>query len=137
MRYNLTFCNPLKKDIIELGKAEQYEVVDIFNKTKWEDFLQSMEGKKESEIFYSPSFEVENPDNKNSVSISAVGKSSDYEFYIFYKRPKMVKGFLGLGAPKLKEGYNSMITGQSAQDVIECIEALINNNLDFLERKIK
>ncbi|NCD43264.1 MAG: hypothetical protein EOL88_14420 [Bacteroidia bacterium] len=92
-----------------------------------------MKTKKESDIHYSPSLEIENKDNKNGLSVSAVdGK----EWYIFFKRPKMVKKFFGL-TEKMNNDYLTEITGQSENDVKECLTALINNDLEFLERKIK
>ncbi len=137
MKYTLTFCDPLKKDIIALGDVESGNVVEVFNTTKWNDFLSSMENKKQNEIFWSPSLEIYNPENKNGLSVSAVGKPNDYKFYVFYKRPKVVKSFLGLTAPKLKNDYVSSALNQTAEDTRFYLTALLNNNLDYLEEKIK
>jgi len=68
--------------------------------------------------------------------ISAVGLPDDYEFYIFFKRPKLKKQFFGL-SEKIDNDYLSDLTEQTEEDVLNCLNALINNDLDFLERKFK
>lgn len=48
----------------------------------------------------------------------------------------MVKKFFGL-IEKLDNNYLTEVTGQTIDDVRACFEALIKNDLDFLEQKIK
>ena len=133
MNFRASFCDPFKPDIIEMGDIEKDKIMETFEKIPWNKLLDEMKTKKESDIHYSPSLEIENKDNKNGLSVSAVdGK----EWYIFYKRPKMVKKFFGL-TEKMNNDYLTEITGQSENDVKECLTALINNDLEFLERKIK
>ncbi len=90
---------------------------------------------KENEIYYSPSLEIENKDTKHGLSISAVGDPKNYEFYIFYKRPKKVKIFFGL-KEKINSNYMSDKTGQTKQDVLDCLNALLRNDTDYLSSKI-
>lgn len=92
-----------------------------------------METAEESEIYYSPSLEVENKENKNGIVVSFVDIE---EWYIFFKRPKMVKKLFGL-IEKMNENYTTEIRGQTEKDVKDCFKALINNDLNFLEEKIK
>lgn len=133
MNFRASFCDPFKPDIIEMGDIEKDKIMETFEKIPWKKLLEEMKLKKENEIYYSPSLEIENKDNKNGLSVSAVdGK----EWYIFYKRPKMVKKFFGL-TEKMNNDYLTDITGQSENDVKECLTALINNDLEFLERRIK
>jgi len=133
MKFRASFCDPFKPDIIEMGDIEKDKIMETFEKIPWNKLLDEMKLKKENEIYYSPSLEIENKDNKNGLSVSIVdGK----EWYIFYKRPKMVKKFFGL-IKKMDNDYLTDITGQSENDVKECLTALINNDLEFLERKIK
>lgn len=133
MNFRASFCDPFKSDIIEMGTIEKDKIMETFEKIPWNKLLDEMKTKKESEIHYSPSLEIENKDNKNGLSVSAVdGK----EWYIFFKRPKMVKKFFGL-SEKMNNDYLTDITGQTENDVKECLTALINNDLEFLERKIK
>ena len=77
--------------------------------------------------------EVENKNNKNGLSISIV---DDNDWCVFYKRPKSEKVFFGL-FEKVNENYLTDITKQSKKDAIECLNALLRNDLEFLERKIK
>ncbi len=133
MNFRASFCDPFKSDIIEMGDFEKDKIMETFEKIPWNKLLDEMKTKKESEIHYSPSLEIENKDNKNGLSVSAVdGK----EWYIFFKRPKMVKKFFGL-SEKMNNDYLTDIKGQTENDVKECLTALINNDLEFLERKIK
>jgi hypothetical protein len=90
---------------------------------------------KAEEINYSPSLEVENRDTKHGLAISAVGDPDNYEFYIFYKRPKKVKVFLGL-KEKTRENYITDKTGQSKQDILDCLNALLRNDTDYLADKL-
>ena len=93
MNFRASFCDPFKPDIIELGDIEKDKIMETFEKIPWNKLLEEMKLKKENEIYYSPSLEIENKNNKNGLSVSAVdGK----EWYIFYKRPKLVKSFFGL-----------------------------------------
>ncbi len=133
MNFRASFCDPFKPDIIELGDIEKEKIIETFEKIPWNKLLDEMKLKKESEIYYSPSLEIENKENKNGLSVSAVdGK----EWYIFYKRPKMVKKFFGL-TEKIDKNYLTDVKGQTEDDVKECLIALINNDLEFLEKKIR
>lgn len=133
MNFRASFCDPFKPDIIELGDIEKEKIIETFEKIPWNKLLDEMKLKKESEIYYSPSLEIENKENKNGLSVSAVdGK----EWYIFYKRPKMVKKFFGL-TEKIDKNYLTDAKGQTEDDVKECLIALINNDLEFLEKKIR
>jgi hypothetical protein len=135
MNFRASFCDPFKPEIIELGDIEKNKVIDKFENIPWTDFLRKMETAKEGEIFYSPSFEIENKDSKHGLSISAVGDPNQYEFYIFYKRPKTVKTFLGL-KEKINESYTSDKTGQTKQDALDCLNALLRNDTEYLANKI-
>lgn len=133
MNFRASFCDPFKSDIIEMGDIEKDKIMETFEKIPWSKLLDEMKMKNENEIYYSPSLEIENKDNKNGLTVSAIdGK----EWYIFFKRPKMVKKFFGL-TEKMNNDYLTDIRGQTENDVKECLTALINNDLEFLERKIK
>ncbi len=133
MNFRASFCDPFKPDIIELGNIEKEKIMETFNQVPWTEYLAKMKTVKESEIHYSPSLEIENKDNKNGLSVSAVDGT---EWYIFFKRPKLVKRFLGL-SEKMNDNYLTDIQGQSEKDVRDCLEALSRNDLQFLEDKIK
>ena len=133
MNFRASFCDPFKPDIIEIGKIEREKILETFHKIPWTDYLAKMKTAKQKEIFFSPSLEIENKDNKNGLSVSAIDGT---EWYIFYKRPKLVKKFFGL-TEKMDNDYLTDIQGQTEKDVIDCLNALIRNDLQFLENKIK
>ncbi len=133
MNFRASFCDPFKPDIIEIGDIDKDKVIEIFNRVPWTEYLEKMKTVNEREIHYSPSLEIENKDNKNGLSVSAV---DGVEWYIFFKRPKLVKRFFGL-SEKLDENYLTDVQGQTEKDVRDCLDALIRNDLQFLEDKIK
>lgn len=133
MPFRASFCDPFKADIIEIGNIEKENVLALFDKIQWTDYLEKMETTNDDEIFYSPSLEIENTENKNGLSVSAVDGT---EWYIFFKRPKQIKKLFGLSTG-MNNGYLTDIMGQTEDDVRECLTALINNDLQFLEDKIK
>jgi hypothetical protein len=133
MNFRASFCDPFKPKIVEIGNIEKEKIVETFEKIPWKELLNKMESSKSEEIYYSPSLEIENKDNKNGIVISAV---DGREWYIFFKRPKLVKKLFGL-IEKMDENYTTEIQGQTEKDALDCLNALINNDLEFLERKIK
>lgn len=136
MAFQMTFCDPFKPDIVDWGETSKEEVMQVFEKIAWTNLLKQMLNKSDSEIYYSPSFEVQNLENQHGLAISIVGDPSRYEWYIFYKRPKTTRGFLGL-SKKTDPAYLTSITGQTKHAVIDCINALLEGDLDFLDQKIK
>ena len=133
MNFRASFCDPFKSDIIELGDIEKDKIMEAFEEISWLELIEKMKDANENDIHYSPSFEIENKDNKNGVTVSAIDGT---EWYIFFKRPKMVKKFFGL-TEKMNDNFLTDISGQSIDDVRKCLEALINNDLKFLEGKIR
>ncbi|HEY1021895.1 MAG TPA: hypothetical protein VGE06_06255, partial [Flavisolibacter sp.] len=91
MYFNVTFCNPFQKDIINLGLLSKEAILSHFEAVDGMDYLAQMSGAKKEDIYFSPSLGIEASDGKSSLSISAVGEPRDHEFYIFYQRPKFVK----------------------------------------------
>ena len=136
MAFKATFCDPIVKDIIELGIVSKGQIIDTFNGIDWDKHLNSIKNVSGDKIFYSPSFEIENLDNENGLAISAVGDAGNYEFNVFYKRPKTVKKLFGLTS-KFDKDYLTDIQGQNKSDVIKFLTALIKNDLDLLDREIK
>ena len=135
MKFRASFCDPLRPDIIEIGDISQDTIIDHFEKINWNDYLQKMANAKQNEIYYSPSFEVENKESKNGLAISAIGDSNNYEFYIFYKRPKSIKSFFGL-KEKVNENYSTDIQGQTKNDALDCLKALLKNDTAYLASKV-
>lgn len=74
-------------------------------------------------------------DTGHALCISAVGTRDDHEFYIFYKRPKKVRSLFGM-REKMNNNYMTDAQGQTKQDVLDCLHALMNNDTEFLAGKI-
>ena len=130
--FRCSICDPLKKDIIEVGEIPKEKVLDILDQFPWTEMTNKMKGLKPEEICWSPSIEFENKDNRNGVSISVVDDGN--EFYIFFKRPKRVKKLFGL-IEKLDENFSSDRTGQTISDAREAVIALLNDDELTLERR--
>jgi len=129
--FRYSICDPLKKDPIEMGDIEKDKILDIFDRFPWTDLLDKMKGVKESEIYFSPSLEVENKATRHGLAISIVDGN---EFYIFYKRPKMVTKMFGL-IKNMDDNYTSDRTGQTNKDARDAVDALINDDLTTLEKR--
>jgi hypothetical protein len=136
MKFRHSFCDPFKKDIVELGDLPAEKIIETFENIPWADYLKKMEVTEQSAIYYSPSFEIENKETQHGLSISAVGTPDNFEYYIFYKRPRQVKKIFGL-INTMNNNYLTDITGQTKKDVLECLDALRNGNLDLLDNKVK
>jgi hypothetical protein len=135
-RFRYSICDPFKPDEIDMGEIETNKIMEVFDNFPWERLLCQMKGKPEEEIHYSPSLEIENVETRHGVSVSAVGEETAYEFYIFYKRPKIVKSFFGL-KEKLDENYLTDVLGQRKEDARRAIQALLTDDTEYLEEKIK
>jgi hypothetical protein len=133
MTFRASFCDPFKSDIIEYGVVESDKIMEAFDRVPWTDLLTKMQNAKDSEIHHSPSLEIENVTNKNGIVLSALNGG---EWYIFYKRPKKVKILFGL-IERMNNDYITEVHGQTEKDAKECLEALIKNDLEFLDKKIK
>ncbi|GAB3288277.1 hypothetical protein [Hymenobacter tenuis] len=133
--FRVTFCDPFDPDILELGEMDQEQIRAFLDTIPWADLLRKMETRPASEIHFSPSLEVENQ-QKHGISISVAGKPDDYEFLLFYQRPKLKKYFFGLFSLDWKQ-YLSDISGQTRQDAEDCLEALLAGDLAYLDRRIR
>ena len=63
---------------------------------------------------------------------SVVSLEKGNEFYIFFKRPKMVKKLFGL-IKNMDDNFTSDRTGQTSNDVRDAVTALINDDIATLE----
>lgn len=128
MDFRASFCDPFKKDIIDLGTIPGNKIMETFDQIPWASHLDKMENTKEK-IYYSPSLEIENMDNLHGISISAIDHKN---WYVMYKRPKEVSYFFGL-LKKMDHDYLSEALNLTVQDVKKCITALIKNDFEYLE----
>lgn len=132
--FRYSICEPTNPKIIEKGKIDSSEIINVVKSFPWESKLEEMERLKEP--YYSPSLEFENLNNKNGLAISAVGKAEKYDFYVFFKRPKIQKTWFGL-SEKLNNNYTSELLDLSKEKTLEIIKALVDNDLNFLENKFR
>lgn len=132
--FRYSICEPTNPKIIEKGKIDFLEIINTFQNFPWKSHLEEMKDAKN--IYHSPSLEFENSSNKNALSISAVGEVDKYEFYIFFKRAKIQKTWFGL-SEKLNNNFISELRDQNEEETTEILNALVNNDLAFLERKFQ
>lgn len=117
-----SICEPLHPTVLEKGAIAKEQILPLLAAFPWRKYLLEMQQAEEQEIHFSPSLEVENKDKRQGIVISAVGEPDDFEFYIFYKRPKE-------GNP----AFVSDLTEQTLEDAKTCIEALIEGDAAYLE----
>ena len=130
--FRYSICDPLKSEPLEMGEIEKDQILEVFERFPWKDMLNKMQGVKESDIQFSPSIEFENKATHLGITIS-MGVDEN-EFYVFYKRPKMVSKWFGL-IKKMDENFLSDRTGQTIADAREAVSALVGGDEITLERK--
>jgi len=134
MQLKAFFCDPLLPQEIELSAISPDTIIDQFEKIEWNDYFQKIQTAKLDDVYFDPSFVVENTENKTELVISAVGEPNHYAFRITYKRPKKVKSFLGLN-DKIDEDYSTAIQGQTKDAALDCLNALLRNDTEFLSAR--
>lgn len=127
-------CDPLKKDIIELGEIERDKILDVFNRFPWSEALEKQLKADPESILFSPSLEFRNNTTSHGICISIVPTDSGSEMYIFYRRPKTISKFFGLIKYKDHE-YTSDRTRQTLADAREAVIAFINDDIETLENR--
>lgn len=135
MIFSVTFYDPLKEDGVDLGSLSDKQVMETFKKTDWLKHLKIHNATPESEVFYTPSLDVENPDTKHSLDISVIGELEEHEFYITYRRPKNRKIF-GI-FNKTDKKYTTDIESLSSSDAERLLMAFLKNDLELLEAEVK
>ncbi len=129
--FRYSICDPFVQEPIEMGDTEKEKIPEILASFPWKDMLDKIDNAGDREIHFSPSIEFENKTNRHGLSISIIDES---EFYIFYKRPKLVSRFFGL-KKIMDEDYVTDKTGQTLSDVADAVTALINNDVATLESR--
>lgn len=132
--FTYSICDPLKKDPIEMGEIEKDKILDILDRFPWTELLDKVKNADDRDVHFSPSVEFENKRNQHGLSISIVEGENGNEFYIFYKRPKLVTKFFGL-VKSMDNSFISDRTGQTSEDVREAVTALISGDLTTLEKR--
>lgn len=134
MTFRASFCGPTSPEITEIGRIDEQEIIKKFSDVNWSGYLSDMRNLPEAKVHYSPSLEIENQENKNGLTISAIGGPQNFHFLVFYKRPKKIK-FLGL-FERMNQNYSSYKDNCNREEAIAYLEALKRNDLGLLEAEI-
>lgn len=134
--FSYSICEPLNPMIIQKGEILHEEMANVFHSFPWSDYLAQIEQAKESEIYYSPSLEFQNQNNKQSIIASAVGDPDEYEFYLFYRFPN-TKSIPNPQTGEVEAFIMYEIRAQKHQDFLNCIRALIEEDTAYLRKKFE
>jgi len=85
--FKYTICNPLNPNILDKGPISKEDFIQVLNEFQWLKMLNAQIAADESKIYYSPSLELVNANSNHGLAISIIEPN---QFYIFYKRPKMI-----------------------------------------------
>ncbi len=135
MSFRASFCDPFSPDTIDLGPIQKDQIIPKFESTNWGALLQKMDITEETLVYFSPSLEFGNTETHHSILLSAVGDVDDFKFYIFYKRPKKIKSCFGL-RERTDENYVTKKTHQSGQTALDCLNAFLIDDYEYLASKI-
>ncbi|NBB19639.1 hypothetical protein GVN20_09775 [Runella sp. CRIBMP] len=135
MEFRAFFCDPVEADIIDLGDMAQDTIMDTFEKVDWNEYLQKSSNAKLDEIYFHPTFGIENKKSGNGITISVIGEPENYKFKVTYKSPQKVKSFLGLN-DQISDNYSTVIQATTKNDAIDCLNALLRNDIAYLESRV-
>lgn len=136
--FRYSICEPLNPKVIEKGMIAPDSVIGLFNDFQWDYYLKQIEvaETRKMDIYFSPRWKWRIKRIKTGLRslLSAIRKILSFIFLqtshkrgeeAVFRKPQTVV-----------EDYVSEITGQTKEDVIECLNALIKNDQEFLRRKI-
>lgn len=134
---NYSESHPLKPYPINEQSLSKEDFIQKFNDFQWEKLLEEQINAPEHQIKCSPSLNLENSDNK-IIAASIVGELDNYEFYIYYKRPTVVKKRKWLGLIEYDfydENFFSLLPEQTKQNALEAFLLFYDENYSELEKK--
>ena len=125
----------LKEACFESGEINRENFETMYLEFPWIEMLKKQNEVDEKDVKYSPGIRIENDEGK-AVDVSIVGKIDDYEFYICYKRPTLIKKRKWFKMVEyLKENYNSIIPQQTLENGLEASLCLFDKDFETLEKK--
>nr|WP_294860755.1 hypothetical protein [uncultured Fluviicola sp.] len=131
--FKYTICEPLNPNILEKGFISKEDFIQVLNEFPWLDMLNEQTAADESSICYSPSLELVNTNSNHGLAISIIEPN---QFYIFYKRPKMITKRKWFKSVEIFEpDYLSERLNQTEKDMRDAFNALLNNDLTELESR--
>lgn len=135
--YDCSIADASDPDTTRKSTLKKEDLVNAFKNFDWDTFLIQAEKAMQRDKYFYPPVEFENNTSRHSLAFFPVGKPGDYEFLLFYKRPKTIKKWLGL-IQKHDENYTTQLTKtQDAIAALQYLQALIESNTDFLEKKFR
>lgn len=134
--FRYSICEPLNPNIIEMGTITADEFRKVLQNFPWFEMLRDQINAEESEIYYSPSLELEDEISKQGISISIINPEPDVEYHIFYKRPKTtIKKMWFKTKEVINPEYVTDRIAQSGQDMNDAFNALLEGDFEMLESR--
>lgn len=131
--FKYTICEPLNPNIVDKGTISKEDFIQVLNEFPWLEMLNEQVTADESRIFYSPSLELVNTHSNHALAISIIEPN---QFYIFYKRPKVITKRKWFKSVEIFEpDYLSERLDQTEKDMRDAFSALLNNDLTELESR--
>lgn len=130
-RYSMT--DPLKSEPVDMGTLHASQILDVFDQFPWQELVEKERDASQEDVHYSASIEFENIQTRHGVTISIVPEANP-EYYIFYKRPKLISNFFGL-FKRYHDQYVSDHMHQTLQDARTAVEALVTGDIHTLEKR--
>lgn len=133
LKYSI--CDPFNPEVIEKGEILATEFFKVLDEFPWLEWLEKCNQVQASEIYFSPSLELRNESNSHAISVSLVGDENENEFYLFYKRPKLIEKKSWFKTVQVMEpNFLSERQMQSIDNVRDAFKALIENDFEKLDR---
>jgi hypothetical protein len=137
MPYKYSICYPNKKDIEYPSQIlEEDQVLDLVKNYPWNEQLDLTKKLNENEIFYSPSIDFTNTQNKISFCLTAHIEKGQTMFSIWFKRPKEVNVLFGILGKKNKIVVDDFWS-LSLEGSTKYLEYFLNNEYQKIENLYK
>lgn len=103
MIYKYSICHPDKPEIeYPENNLNDSEIINLIRLYPWTNILKSMEKIHEDRIFFSPSLDFKEMNEKRSLGITATLENGRPEFSLWYNRPIKSRPLFGLLGEKTK-----------------------------------
>lgn len=125
----------LKETYFESGEITREKFKNMYSEFPWTEMLKKQNEAEDKDIKCSPGIRIENKEGKG-IDVSIVGNMNEYEFYICYKRPTLIKKRKWFKMVEyLEENYNSIIPQQTLENGLEASLYLFDKDYETLEKK--
>ncbi len=135
MSFTYSICEPWEKEIIYVN--EHFPGKDIINIAKNYPWLEKLRKSDEfpcSEIYYNPSLDFQNSNDKKRFCLTAnLSETNELEFSLWYFRPKKKSIFFGLLGEKQKMEVDD-VGYYNSDEAIKYLEYFINGQYNLIEK---